>query len=434
MKRSMDKLCVSEDGKRLCHEDGRVFFYLADTAWELFHKLNREEAERYLSDRAEKGFTVIQAAVLTERDGMRRSNAYGRLPAKITEDGRIDPLQPDLDGEYSYWAHVDWIIKRAGEMGLYVALAPAWGDKFEEMRGDGPHVFSPENSYEYGRWLGERYAEAGNIIWILGGNREFKTRRQMEALNRMACGLKEGDGGRYLLTMHPADGQSSSESVHSEKWLDFNMIHSGHARRRLNFEMIQKDNRRRPRKPTLDGESGYEGIPDELDPANGYLDEADVRRNAYWAVLSGACGHAYGHHSIANFTTLPDKDTRRGYFVSDWRDALQAPGGGQMKYLRELMESVPFLEGGSADGLICENSQGMNHVAALKGEKWLVAYTPNGVRFELAIPAEWGGAKAAWFNPRNGETSDAFSVKAGRVSCFVPPSAGRGNDWALIIR
>jgi hypothetical protein len=36
---------------------------LGDTAWELFHRLTREEADLYLKDRAAKGFTVIQPAM-----------------------------------------------------------------------------------------------------------------------------------------------------------------------------------------------------------------------------------------------------------------------------------------------------------------------------------------------------------------------------------
>ncbi|MBE3068735.1 MAG: DUF4038 domain-containing protein, partial [Planctomycetes bacterium] len=41
-------LKVSANRRFLVHADGTPFFYLADTAWELFHKLEREEADRYL--------------------------------------------------------------------------------------------------------------------------------------------------------------------------------------------------------------------------------------------------------------------------------------------------------------------------------------------------------------------------------------------------
>ena len=64
------KLKVSENKRFLIQENGKPFFYLGDTAWELFHRLNREEADKYLEDRAKKGFTVIQAVALAELNGL----------------------------------------------------------------------------------------------------------------------------------------------------------------------------------------------------------------------------------------------------------------------------------------------------------------------------------------------------------------------------
>ena len=62
------QLKVSEDKHYLLTISGKPFFWLGDTAWELFHRLNREDADLYLQDRAKKGFTVIQAVVLAELD------------------------------------------------------------------------------------------------------------------------------------------------------------------------------------------------------------------------------------------------------------------------------------------------------------------------------------------------------------------------------
>ena len=69
-------LKVSDNKRFLVHENGKPFYWLGDTAWELFHRLNREEADRYLKNRAEKGFTVIQAVALAELDGLRDPNPY----------------------------------------------------------------------------------------------------------------------------------------------------------------------------------------------------------------------------------------------------------------------------------------------------------------------------------------------------------------------
>ena len=47
-------LKVSPDHRYLVHADGTPFFYLGDTAWELFHRLKREEAEQYFENRRRK--------------------------------------------------------------------------------------------------------------------------------------------------------------------------------------------------------------------------------------------------------------------------------------------------------------------------------------------------------------------------------------------
>jgi hypothetical protein len=66
---ALPHLRVSDNRHFLVRADGKPFFYLADTAWELFHRLNREEAVQYLQNRADLGFTAIQAVALAELDG-----------------------------------------------------------------------------------------------------------------------------------------------------------------------------------------------------------------------------------------------------------------------------------------------------------------------------------------------------------------------------
>src|SRR4051812_21165066 len=86
------KLEVGPDHRHLVKGDGTPFFYLGDTAWELFHRSDRDDAELYLKDRAAKGFTVIHAVVLAEFDGLTVPNAYGHLPLKDE-----DPTKPVED-------------------------------------------------------------------------------------------------------------------------------------------------------------------------------------------------------------------------------------------------------------------------------------------------------------------------------------------------
>src|SRR5690349_9295715 len=118
------RLKVSDNHRFLVYEDGRPFFYLGDTAWELFHRLNRDDAELYLKDRAAKGFTVIQAVAIAEFDGDTVPNVYGHLP--LTD---LDPARPaTVDGSNNdYWDQVDFIVNKANDLGLYIGFLPTWG-------------------------------------------------------------------------------------------------------------------------------------------------------------------------------------------------------------------------------------------------------------------------------------------------------------------
>jgi len=100
-------LKISENKRFLVTEKGEPFFWLGDTAWELFHRLNREEAARYLENRAKLGFNVVQAVAIAELEGHRDPNPYGFLP--LTE---LDPARPAVQEgpENDYWDHVDFIV------------------------------------------------------------------------------------------------------------------------------------------------------------------------------------------------------------------------------------------------------------------------------------------------------------------------------------
>ena len=76
------RLKVSDNKRFLVHENGVPFYWLGDTAWELFHRLNREEAEKYLKQKVEQGFTVIQAVALAELHGLKDPNPYWAFISK----------------------------------------------------------------------------------------------------------------------------------------------------------------------------------------------------------------------------------------------------------------------------------------------------------------------------------------------------------------
>ena len=54
---------MSADGRHFVDRDGRPFFWLGDTAWPLFAQYTKDQAEAYLANRGQKGFTVIQGVL-----------------------------------------------------------------------------------------------------------------------------------------------------------------------------------------------------------------------------------------------------------------------------------------------------------------------------------------------------------------------------------
>lgn len=205
-------LKVSKNGRFLVYEDNTPFFYLGDTAWELFHCLDRDEVDKYLSNRAEKGFTVIQAVILSGIDGLNKPNAYGDLPLQ-----EKNPLQPNE----AYFKHVDYIVNKAEQLGLFMGILPTWGSYWKSNRHQ-RLIFTPENAREYGRFLGSRYIDKP-IIWILGGDQNINNDYERKIIEAMAYGLKDGDGGNHLITYHPRGPGLSSDYFHQAEWLDFNM-------------------------------------------------------------------------------------------------------------------------------------------------------------------------------------------------------------------
>ena len=304
-------LCVSPNGRFLQHTDGTPFLYLGDTAWELIYRLNEPEVELYMENRRAKGFTVIQTVILSELDG---SDGINRPLINGS------PSTPDPD----YFKWVDRVLEIAGEKGLYVGLLPTWGDKVDKQWGAGPEIFDEANAREYGRWLGRRYADTPNIIWIIGGDRSGEG-KNFTVWKAMAEGIKECDK-RHLMAYHPQGEHSSSFWFHDETWLDFNMFQSGHAQRdyAIYRRLLLNDLQKQPIKPVLDGEPRYENIPIDFKSENGRFDDFDVRMTLYQSMFSGACGYTYGCNEV--WQMYSDKYSPMIDAQTTWKESLDLAG------------------------------------------------------------------------------------------------------------
>ena len=106
------RLQVTENQRYLAN-GSQPFFWLGDTAWLLFEKLTDEEIQVYLKNRSHKHFNVIQATLV-----------HGSAPG-LDRFVDHDFAQPNEGSEY--WTRVDRAVAAAEELGIYMALLPAWG-------------------------------------------------------------------------------------------------------------------------------------------------------------------------------------------------------------------------------------------------------------------------------------------------------------------
>jgi hypothetical protein len=432
---ALPDLKIADDHRHIVTAGGKPFFLLGDTAWELFHRLTREEAELYLRNRADKGFNTILAVALAEYE-FDKPNAYGELPLENN-----DPAKP----RDAYFRHVDWIVDQAASLGLYTAMLPTWGDKWNKKWGKGPEIFTPENGAVYCEWLANRYKDKP-IIWILGGDRAVENDNQRTIIRAMAAGLKKGDGGKHLISFHPQGDTNSSDFWPDEPWLDIHMFQSGHGQRAIaNYDMNAKNLALPALKPTLDGEPCYEDHPVRGLMKNGkpteWFNDYDARRAAWWSVLSGACGHVYGTHSIWQFHDLTKRKAQTDA-RTPWQQAMDLPGATQVGVMRKFMERLDWTKLLRADDFLPKQQKGPNRAMAAVATdgSFALIYLPDARTGSIApdlkkLSFPRHKLQISGFDPATGQPVSDFKLADGLIT-FTPDAgteSGKPKDRLLLI-
>lgn len=429
-------LAVSADG-RFLEADGEPFFWLGDTGWLMLSRLDRSDTAHYLRTRKAQGFNVIQAMVLHHPE-MTTVRGIAALADGDPARPNVTPgSDPGIEGEYDYWDHLDWVLSLGEELGIYLALVPAWGTMADD------NTLNEENVAAYGRFLGERYRGRPNIVWLNGGDTlGASNTKTWSLLGRI---LKQYDPAR-LMTFHPRGRTDSSWWFHDAPWLDFNMFQSGHhtydldpdGRGEDNWSYALEDWAREPAKPFVDGEPSYENITHGLeqnDPATPRWTAADARRYAWWSVLSGAFGHTYGENSVMQMY-VPGQHAPAFVAERRWDEVLNSQGAEQMRFLKEFMLSRGFERRRPAAEIIIDNGQRYDRIPVLRGPGYVVAYTYTGRVFRMRL-GEIDGQRvsASWYSPRDGKSVAVGSLDNRGEARFDPPGrAAPGNDWVLLLQ
>ena len=443
----------------LAYQDGKSFFWLADTAWEMLHRLNRSETETYLENRKAKGFNVIQTVLISEFiHSDKLTNYYN--DSIFRNENPENPLvtpgnNPEKETEYDFWDHVDFAVKTAENKGLYLALVPSWGE-WVTPRTDQALFNTKDQAYSYGWFIGNRYRKSPNIIWILGGDRHPDEKPNgLELWRAMAEGIADGtnnikkpdgkaDYSTTLMTHHSFN--SSSNWFHNDDWIDFHTWGSYHAEvnNSRSYRATLSDYSLANPKPTINSEPCYEGhgINYAIDD-NGVFTSTDVRMAAYWSVFSGAAGFTYGAQPIWQFTDETRAKLSSKTF-SNWTKGMELPGASQVALLKKLMESHPMADL-VPDQSVIVSGQGDcgSYSCAIRGKSFAYIYIPTGNKTTVKMGIISGEkVKASWFDPRTGEiTTIGQYENSGEQSFEVPGmseelpwlKSGRGCDWVLVL-
>ncbi len=429
-------LCVSENKKYL-RAGETPFFWMGDTAWLLIQRSSREDADLYLKNRADKGYNVIQTDFVHT---IPLIDHYGHHAL----EGDRDFTRPELSGEYTFWDHAEYVIGKAEELGLYMGILPVWGSMVKS------EALNMNNVTAYAEFLGQRFQKYPNIIWIMGG--DVRGDVHPEVWDAMAAILKRYNPER-LMCYHPFGRTSSSQWFGDRDWLDIHMFQSGHRRydqRDLkswddlskadewfgedNWRYVLRDHRQERLRPTLDAEPSYEQIPQGLhDPKEGLWQDHDVRRYAWWSVLTGACGFTYGSNAVMQFL----KPCYKANYGADcsWDEAIHHPGSGQVVLLKRLMERFPYWTGEPCQQML-EGYEGDKYlrVSAFAGQDFAIFYDYSGRPFDVRLGMLTGEkVNAWWMDPSSGAFSFAGCFENHGIHTFTPAKRVLGHNDAVLV-
>jgi len=400
-------LKVGVDKRRLEDQAGTPFLVNGTSSWALIVGLTREEADQYLEDRRIRGFNSVMVMLLARHPQTQGpSNRYGELPFEQLDDFS----RPNE----KYFQHVDWVINKAAEKGMLVLLAPAYlgydcGAEgwCQQMKATPLSVLR-----SYGNYLGNRYKDYKNIIWLHGGDADAAAWGALDHVNAVAEGILETDMPGRINTAH-CSRQNSAIDCYNERWLNLNTTYSGC---QLSAAKTKNDYQRLPVFPSLYIEGVYENLG---------ADARCLRSQAYWPVVGGLTGQVFGNDPIWKF-------------ASGWKTALDSIGSRSMTYLSNLFASrpwsllVPDYEEKIVSGNrgIITNSDYIMAARASDGSV-IIAYMPTGRTVTVDMSAVAGSAADVWwYDPENGTAHYVGEFNNSGSQNFTSPD---GGDWVLVV-
>ncbi|MGB6721113.1 MAG: DUF4038 domain-containing protein [Terracidiphilus sp.] len=419
-------------------------YITGEDGWSLATQLDNADADTYLSTRASQGFNLVWAVAA---DNVYQSNApddyYGYAPFSGSDFTNEDA---------NYWTHVDSILQLAASYGIAVGLDPGFAGLSNADGYRGSYLGSSDAVVNaYGVWIGSRYRNYPNIVWILGGDADPTDTALYEKLNQLATGIRSADSV-HLITFEaarfyesgsaaPNGGWSSLDAWGSPvsgaytaagfppAWLTLNWVYDPYSGMQAgcsrNYSSYITAS---PNMPQLAGEDWYEG--------EHSMTELQLREEAYWEVLSGCTlGRIFGNNPIWCFNSTSGVSSCDNSL--SWQTELTSNGSLTQQYMGALMRSREFwkmapdtsnavLTGGYGSGT------SISVASCTSDGQTCIVYDPVGNAQDphVAMGHFSGTVHAWWFNPQTGTATDLSTFSNSGTETFTPPD---GNDWVLVL-
>ncbi|HWA89606.1 MAG TPA: DUF4038 domain-containing protein [Rhizomicrobium sp.] len=414
-------LKASANNRYLVDQNERPFLVQGDAPQAMVGNLSVADAKHFIANRAKWGVNALWVNLLC--DSYTACNSDG-----TTFDG-IEPFT--TPGDLStpnpvYFTRAKRMLDAAAAKGMVVLLDPIETGGWLSILDDN----GADKARKYGEYLGNRFKDTPNIVWMSGNDfQSWRDPAQNALVRAVMRGIAAKDKNHiqtieldYLVSASLDDGALRPliglDAVYTYK---------------PTYAKELSEYKRASFRPTFMVEANYEF------EHNGGTDGGttqNLRRQEWWTAFSGTTGQLYG----SAYSWRLD---------GDWKNNLDTVGIRQFSYVKQLLagqkwwDLVPdraheVLTHGygkfSTDDPIPDDTYA---TAARTSDGTLVAaYLPTRRTVTIDMTKLSGQANAAWLDPSNYTFGEIGSFANTGTQTFTPPGNNHDGDgdWVLLIQ
>jgi len=428
-------LRVSANHRYLVDQKNVPFLIAGDSPQGLMGRLSERDAEFYFADREAQGFNTagwidVTCAGHDYPDDVNGTTPDGLRPFSGYLPGGTDYQHYDLTKpNEAYFARLDHVVKIGARHHQAIFLDPmetiGW---LATLRNNGLTA-----AYTYGQYLGRRYRNFANVLWLNGNDFNNWRNSTDDALAQaVAKGIRSVDPDQ-LQTVEL--NVFTSSSFDDPTWIPLIALNSTYTYSPSYMQMLHSYNQK-PVAPAYLVEAHYDL--EKVGEPPDFGSPAVLRREEYWIMLSGGVGQFYGNAYTWSFK-------------AGWRSHLDTPGAAQMKIWKEFFAALPWQDlipdqhhliltagFGSYGTLETRVSQSdYATAAATRDGRVAVVYMPSARTININMAALRGVTRARWFDPANGAYHDVSGSPLAKTGSrqFTPPKSNHDGDgdWVLLL-